>query len=190
MGILILKYNLIGSFVMNIFETLKDIFAPLMDGEKNPLHVGEVMHLWSFLDRLEMIIRVYQIAYNTTEDPELKDKLNELINQVNKPIVEELKAFLIKEGVPLPKNTPEKPLSSSTQKIHAGVKLTDEEMANLMAYNLVEDIRSAVLSITDAARVDVALMFAKFQMKMMNFSITLKPLMEKRGWLNEPIYYK
>jgi hypothetical protein len=175
---------------MNVFETLKDTFAPLMDGEKTPLHVGEVMHLWSFLDNLEMITRIYQIAYNTTEDAELKDKLDELISQVIKPIVEELKAFLIKEGVPLPKNTPEKPLSSSAQKIHAGVKLTDEEIANLMAYNLVQSIRSTVLSITEAARVDVALMFGKFQMKKMNFSITLKPLMEKRGWLNEPIYYK
>jgi hypothetical protein len=175
---------------MNVFETLKDTFAPLMDGEKTPLHVGEVMHLWSFLDNTELIIRIYQTAFNTTENAELKDKLDELINQVNKPIVEELKAFLTKEAVPLPKNTPEKTLLSSAQKIHTSIKLTDEEIANLMAYNLVESIRSAVLSTTEAARVDVALMFGKFQIKQMNFSITLKPLMEKNGWLNEPIYYK
>lgn len=173
---------------MKIFETLKDTFAPLMDGEKAPLHVGEVMHLWSFLDNTELIIRLDQIAYNTTEDPELKVKLDELINQVNKPIAEEIKEFLIKESIPLPKSTPEKPLSANHQ-IHAGVKLTDEEIANLVAYNLVESIRAAVLSITDSTRVDVALMFAKFQIKKMNFSITFKPLMEKRGWLNEPAYY-
>ncbi len=160
-----------------------------MDGEKAPLHVGEVMHLWSFLNNTELIIRLDQIAYSTTQDPELKSKLDQLINQINKPIAEELKEFLIKEGVPLPKTTPEKPLTVFNPKIHAGVKLTDEEIANLVAYNLVESLRSAVLAITDATRVDVALMFAKIQMKKMNFSIIFKPLMAERGWLNEPTYY-
>ena len=115
---------------MKILETLKDTFAPLMDGEKAPLHVGEVMHLWSFLNNTELIIRLDQIAYSTTQDPELKSKLDQLINQINKPIAEELKEFLIKEGVPLPKSTPEKPLTVLNPKIHAGVKLSDEEIAN------------------------------------------------------------
>jgi hypothetical protein len=70
-----MKIHPVGVFVMNVFETLKDTFAPLMDGEKTPLHVGEVMHLWSFLDNLEMITRIYQIAYNTTEDAELNKKV-------------------------------------------------------------------------------------------------------------------
>lgn len=174
---------------MKLIETLKDTIAPLLDGEKEPLHVGEVMHLWSFLQNTELIIRLDQIAYNTTDDPELKEKLKDLIQEVNKPIAHEIKEFLLQEGVPLPKSSAEKPLSGLNQKVHAGIKLTDEEIANLVAYNLVESMRSAVLSITDATRVDVALMFAKFQMMKMNFATTLKPLMENRGWLNEPTYH-
>ncbi|RXT07792.1 DUF3231 family protein [Ammoniphilus sp. CFH 90114] len=174
---------------MRIFDTLRDTVAPLLDGEKEPLHVGEVMHLWSYLHNTEVLIRLDQTTYNMTEDPGLKKKLDEHINQVNKPIVHDLREFLMKEGIPLPDTTPEKTLIGMNVPIPAGVKLTDEEIANLIAYNLVESIRYAVLSLTQAVRVDVTLLFAKFQMMKMNYSITLKPFMEERGWLNEPPYY-
>lgn len=38
---------------MNILEILKDAFVPFMDGEKKPLHTGEVMNLWFFLAKLK-----------------------------------------------------------------------------------------------------------------------------------------
>ncbi len=174
---------------MKLFEILKDTVGPLMDGEKAPPHVGEVMNLWSYLHDTELINRLNQICYNTTEDPELKAKLKDLIVQVHNPIILELKEFMSKEGIPLPDATPEKPIAGLPEHVHPGIKLIDEEIANLIAYGIVERMKAATMASTNAVRVDIALLFAKFQMMHIQFSITFKPLMEKRGWINVPIYY-
>lgn len=173
---------------MNIFEVLKDAIKPFADGEKPPLHVGEVMNIWFYLTGVEQSLRADQVSFNIVQDPDLREKIKDIINNVHRPMIQELTDFMRLEGVPLPNSTPQKSIGDY-QSVPDGAKLTDEEIANLISYNLVVGIMSACRGITEAVRPDVAAMFAKFQMMKITFGLTLKDLMVKRGWLLVPPYY-
>ncbi len=175
---------------MNIFEVVKDAFAPFMDGEKKPLHTGEVMNLWAYLASAEQAVRIEQIAYNTAQDQELKEKLQDLIETVHKPIIQEIQEFLQKEGIPLPPITPEKPIVENMQfQVPEWAKMTDEEIANFSAYKVVLGINNAARGISEAVRSDVGAMFGRFLMLKVTYALTLKRLMQERDWIRVPPYY-
>lgn len=174
---------------MNYFEVFKDAFVPFIDGKKKPLNVGEVMNLWFYLIGTNQTLRIDQIAFNTTKDAELKAKLEEVINEVHNPMIKELTMFFKQEGIPLPETTPEKPFDHGLKELPNEIKMTDEEIANLLVYNLFIGINAAVRGLTESVRADVGMMFAKYQMMKVTYAITLKDLMKKRGWLHVPPYY-
>lgn len=174
---------------MNIMEVLTDAIKPFLDGEKPPLNVGEVMNLWFYLTATEQTMRGEQVSYNIVEDLELKEKLKEVINDVHGPIFAELIEFLKAEGVPLPKTSPDKPIGDF-RNIPEGSKLSDEEIASLLSFNIVLGINYACRGMTEAVRPDVAAMFAKFQMKKFTYAITLKDVLMRKGWLKAPPYFK
>ncbi len=171
---------------MNIFEIAKDAVSPFLDGKKSPLNVGEVMNLWFYLIGTNQTLRIDQIAYNTTQDMELKAMLEEVINAVHNPMIFEITEFFKLEGVPLPDTTPEKPFVENLKEIPAEVHMTDEEITNLLLYNLRIGIHAAVRGLTESVRSDVGMMFAKYQIMKMSFAIRLKDLMKRKGWLRTP----
>lgn len=177
--------------LVNILEILKGTFSPLMDGEKKPLHVGEAMNLWFFLTQVEEGLRFEQMAFNTTTDMELKEKLNDLIMNIHKPIIEEIQDFMLKESVPLPESSPEKPMKNNLdQPVPDWAKMTDEEIANFVVYKLVLGINAATRGLTEAVRVDVSMIFAKYLVSKVSFSITFRSLIQKKGWMKVPPYYR
>ena len=173
---------------MNLFEVFKDAIKPFLDGEKPPLHVGEVMNLWFYLTGTQQTLRADQVAYNIVTDSELKKRLEDVINNVHRPMIQELEEFFRKEGVPLPPATPEKSIGDY-RNLPEDARNSDEEIANLLSYNLVVGIVAATRGLTEAVRPDVAMMFAKYQMMKVTFAVTLKELMQSRGWLKVPPYY-
>lgn len=175
---------------MNVFEVLKDAFAPYMDGEKRSVHVGETMNLWYFLAQIEEALRIEQIAYNTTQDNELKEKLKDLMNNVHIPIIQEIKDFLRRESIPLPTVTPEKPLNNDpNQTVPEWAKMADEEIANFVVFKIILGVTLASRGLTEAVRADVGMMFAKYLVTKVMFQLMFKRLMEQKGWLKIPPYY-
>jgi Protein of unknown function (DUF3231). len=74
--------------------------------------------------------------------------------------------------------------------IPLGAKLTDEELVNLMAFNLVLALMYGMRGLTESVRPDIGFLYAKCIAREMAFSVTLKDLMQKRGWLQiPPAYY-
>lgn len=173
---------------MNLLEIAKDAFGPFLDNEKKPLNVGEVMNLWFYLLGTEQTLRGDQVAYNTCKDKDLKIKIEDIINNVHRPMIEELTEFFKKEGIPLPETTPEKNMGEY-KTLPEDAVMGDEELANLIIYNLVVGITAATRGITESVRADVGYMFLKYFMMKVTFSITFKKLLEDKGWLNEPPYY-
>ncbi|WP_100013273.1 hypothetical protein [Lentibacillus sediminis] len=54
-------------------EAITSVVRSLVDDEpKPPLHVGEVMALWTALASFEEARYVYEAGLNTTQDPDLK----------------------------------------------------------------------------------------------------------------------
>lgn len=171
-----------------MLEIIKDILKPYTDGEKPPLHVGEVMNLWFYLAATEQTMRGEQVSFNIAQDPDLKEKLSDVIETVHSPIRKELVEFLRTEGVTLPQVTPEKPVGDY-RNIPEGSRLSDEEIANLLQFNIVSGITYACRGMTEAVRADVGAMFAKYQMMKITYSLGLKDLTAKKGWLKVPPYY-
>lgn len=107
---------------------------------------------------------------------------------LHSPMIAELQEFFKKEGIPLPKTTPEKVIGEY-KSIPDGAKMTDEEIANFLAYNLVVGINAAVRGLTEATRMDVGYMFLKFQMMKVTYSVSFKKMMEDKNWINLPPFY-
>lgn len=174
---------------MNPFEVLYDSFKPFLDGEKRPLNVLEVGNLWMYLAGVENTMRNEEIAYNTAQDKELKQKLKDARENVHQPIVQDIKKLFQNEGVPLPNSTPEKPVGEY-KNIPEGVKLTDSEIANLVSFNLLLGLTYGMRGLSESVRADVGLLYAKIIARKMPFAITFKDLMVKRGWIQVPPDFK
>lgn len=178
-----------GYFNMKVFELIQDIFQPFMDGKKRPLNVMEVSNLWFFLLGTETTMRNEEIGINLAQDPELKQILKDIRETVHVPIRDELKEFLMKEGVPFPKTTPVKP-AGDFKDIPEGAKLNDEEMANLMSYNLAMGVNYASKGLTESIRADVGLIFSKIILRKTTAGLIMKQYLDRHEWLQIAPYYK
>lgn len=173
---------------MNIFGVIHDTFEPFIDGEKRPLNIMEATNLWYFLAISETSMRNEELAFNLAQDRELKDQLWHAKVSVHQPIAKEIQDFLLKEKVPLPNGTPPKPTGS--YELPEGAKLNDEEIANLMSFNLLIGITFAARGLTEAIRADVGLIFFKVIVRKTIFGASVKKLMAERGWLHSPPFFK
>lgn len=174
---------------MKLMNVIHDAFAPFLDGEKKPLNVMEVTNLWFYLLATETTLRNEEISYNLAQDPKLKSMIKDITDTIHIPMRDELQEFLKKEGVPLPPNTPQKPLGDF-QDIPAGAKLNDEEMANLLSYNLAAGVNYGARGLTESIRADVGLLFSKFIMKKTIAGMTVKQYLDEHEWLRVPPFYK
>ncbi|MCM3597558.1 hypothetical protein M4D55_17465 [Metabacillus idriensis] len=58
--------------MLNVIETIKNMIKLTADDEpKAPLHVGEVMALWTLSTLMEEAVVFYGVFLNTTTDTEL-----------------------------------------------------------------------------------------------------------------------
>lgn len=173
---------------MNLLEVAYDSFKPFLFGENKPLSILEASNLWLYLAICNNTLRNEELAYNTAEDSELKKILKDA-REIHKSAAEEINNVLKKEGVPLPEDTPEKP-DIIIKDIPAGAKLNDEEISNLMSFNLLLGITYAARGFTESIRADIGYIFFKVVIKKALLGTSLKDLMQKRGWLRNPPPYK
>lgn len=172
----------------NTFEAISAIIKNYVDEAPKPsLHVGEVMDLWTAFTAFHEAHALYQVGLNTTLDPDmqhvLKNALKGSISDTKK--IEEL---LLKEGVPLPLVNPDKPLSEQGA-VPEGVKLNDDEIANLISAKVAASITFCAQAMSKTVRTDVGLLFFSIQINLMKFAAPLKNLMIARGWLRIPPKY-
>lgn len=174
--------------MLNPLEAILDTIKTMFDNEpKSPLHVGEVMSLWTMLTIFEEAHSIYIAALNMTTDDELIHALKEA-KKASKQDIKELREFLKKEGVPLPLASAEKP-NSEPNDVPLGVKLTDYEIANAVSAKIATNVAFCGASMAQSIRNDVGMLFLKYQMEMITYGASLKTLMRKRGWIKVPPYY-
>jgi len=172
----------------SVIEALSAIFKNFVDEEpKPPLHVGEVMDLWTAYTAFNEAHVLYQVALNTTTDTDLIHALNAAYNSSNAD-TKKIESFLVNEGVPLPAISSPKP-SSEPGSVPEGVKLTEAEIANLICVKLATTITFCAQASTKTVRTDVGLLFVELQINLMRYSAPFKNLMKSRGWLKIPPKY-
>ncbi|MBG9451170.1 hypothetical protein ABE67_18160 [Cytobacillus firmus] len=169
-----------------IFNMLRIAFDNTNE-PKSPLHVIEVGDMWTYLTLVEEFIRYEEIGLNTTSDDEVKEMLTDVV-KICESQVKRLSTFMRKEGIPLPDVTSAKPHSAPNE-IPLGVKLTDDEITNGVAFKLVTCSTACAKGQADSVRNDAGNMWTEFFLEWTIFGATLKTLMRKRGWLKVPPYY-
>lgn len=173
---------------MNILETLAGMLNhSVVEEPTAPLHVGEVMNVWTYHAMIDEAVCYMLAAMNMTSDQELMHNLEEskanCLSQLNR-----LTDFMLKEGIPLPPTAEPKP-KSNPNAVPLGVKLTDEEIANGLVAITAASIMTCAAGITTAVRIDVGMMWTSFQVEKMSYGTKLRMMMQKRGWLKVPPYY-
>lgn len=172
----------------NPLESVIAMIKNFVDEEPKPsLHVGEAMDLWTAYTAFNEAHVLYQIGINTTTDTDLKHALEAAYNSSNEDS-KKIQQFLISEGVPLPALSSPKPVSAP-ESVPEGVKLTDGEIANLIAVKVAASITFCAQAMSQTVRTDVGLLFFEMQVNLMRFSAPFKNLMKQRGWLKIPPNY-
>ncbi|KPB05992.1 DUF3231 family protein [Bacillus sp. CHD6a] len=174
--------------MINTLEAIAAIIKNFTDEEpKLKLHVGEVMDLWTAFTAFKEAHTLYQVGLNTTVDSDLKSVLEEALNG-SLSDTKRIEKFLIKEGVPLPLVYPSKPVSDPSA-VPEGVKLTEDELANLISVKVAASITFCAQAMSKTVRTDVGLLFFSIQVNLMKFAAPLKNIMKARGWLRVPPAY-
>jgi hypothetical protein len=173
---------------MNPVELLADIFKSYSKVDNSPLHVGEVMNLWTMLAATENFVNSEQISLNYVQDNELAAKLKDLIENYHKPVIKEIKEILLREDAEVPREPVEKPKIKLD--LPLGGRMTDEEVANFVVFNLVWAITFCARGLTESVRADIGTFFVKLIVQKSTFSVTLKQLMVDKGWLKKPPVYR
>jgi hypothetical protein len=176
--------------VANPFEAVWNTLKLTIDNTnepKTPLHIVEAGDCWKYVTLMEEFIRYEEIGLNTTTDDEVKEILTDIVRLCESQI-EKVTSFMKKEGIPLPDVTSAKP-ESQPNSVPLGVKLTDDEIMNGMAFKLVTCMLACASGQANSVRSDVGLIWFGFYIEWTNFGTTLKTLMRKRGWLKVPPYY-
>ncbi|WP_078411342.1 DUF3231 family protein [Priestia abyssalis] len=172
----------------NALESIASLLKNFIeDNPVPPLHVGEVMSLWTALTAFQESRALYQAALNTTTDADLKHALENALEGSTRDY-NRLKEILIQEGVPLPSINEDKPKSNPID-VPEGVKLTDDEIANLIGVKVAASITFCAQASSQSTRTDVGLTFFQIQVELMKYASVLKNLMKNRGWLKTPPSY-
>ena len=173
---------------LNVLEFLADIFKSYSKVDDTPLNVGEVMNLWTMLVATEHFMNSEEVAHNTAKDEDLKVKIRDLCNSYHKVMINDIKEILLKDGVELPGPPPEKPVTGID--VPSGARMTDEEIANLVVFNLVWAINFCSRGLTESVRADVGMLFSKWIVEKTAFSLIIKNLLTEKGWIKLPPVFK
>lgn len=177
-----------GDKMTTLMDVAKSALALFGDDEpKGPLHVGEVMNLWTYHTMLTEINRFAQMALNTTIDDELIEALNNSIGDCSKQVAE-IEIICKKESIPLPPTTEPKPLSHPND-VPLGAKMTDDEIANGLSIKQVLATVACATALTQTIRQDIAALWLNFFLDRIKFQTYFGPVMKERGWLKVPPYY-
>lgn len=169
-------------------EAITSILKTFIDEEPKPaLHVGEVMSIWTALTAFHEAKALYQVGLNTTLDADLKHALQNALEGSNED-VNILVNIMKQEGIPIPDTRGEKTVSNPRD-VPEGVKLSDEELANLISVKVATAITFCAQAMSQSIRSDIGLIFFQIQVQLMKYAAPLKNLMKKRGWLKEPPSY-
>ncbi|MEN1968565.1 DUF3231 family protein [Lentibacillus sp. N15] len=171
----------------SMFKNAVSVIESLTDNHKNPLHVGETMACWTYLNFVSGIIGYMEVAIHMTTDSELKKQLQNAL-QVPLSHKKELSQFMRKEGVSLP-DMPEHKPESNPNDVPLGAKLTDNEIANTININFVVAADMCAGAASQSLRTDVAIMFLRYQIDKLSLGLKFKDLMQQKGWLKIPPFY-
>lgn len=149
--------------------------------EQEPLHAGEIFHLWSYLFYTKSYLVTLQVLINHTDDVELKALLEDLSENCFLEDEKQVETLLKETGIRLPPSPPDRP-NVEVQDIPAGARFQAAEIAFLVENDLIVNNMLSSYIIGIATREDIASMFEEFHGQKVESKLKLKKLMKEKGW--------
>ncbi|PWK14327.1 DUF3231 family protein [Tumebacillus permanentifrigoris] len=149
-----------------------------------PMHYGEVSGAWGSLVAKKGMISYYQVLHNHTGDADLRDFIEQSIDTAREEAAE-LERVLKENGVPLPPSPPEKP-KADLELIPPGARLTDVEVASLVAADTSMGLVACSQVMAMCIREDLAALYLTFYTKKAEMGLRMLRMQKEKGWLVVP----
>ncbi|MFD1851149.1 DUF3231 family protein [Oceanobacillus bengalensis] len=153
--------------------------------KEEPLHSGEIYHLWAYLYDVKSTLVTMQVFINHSGDHDLKTFLEDTLESCFTQEAEQVEALLKEAGIRLPPAPPDRP-NVEVEDIPAGARFNDPEIALLVKKELITGrvLCSYVTGI--AIREDIRSMFSEFQTQKEEYEQNLITLSKEKGWVVTP----
>ncbi|MFD0713194.1 DUF3231 family protein [Paenibacillus sp. GCM10027626] len=149
-----------------------------------PLHYGEIYDLWTFSVKAKGCVSIYQAYHYHAGDKDLKNLLDDLIKQ-SKLEEQECDAVLINNGIAPSPSLPERP-QANLNDIPVGARLTDQEIAPLIAADIAASMAACSLTMGKSIREDIGALFAKYNALKAATGLRILQMSKEKGWLVPP----
>lgn len=153
--------------------------------KNEPLHYGEVFGVWSYLLGAQASLVDNQVMINHVGDKDLKKFLQDYIESVLRPEIQQLQQLLKENGVSLPPAPPERAVANA-EDIPAGARVLDPEIANARAHLISAGLISCSTMMGMITREDIGVMFAQFHARKTQYGGMILRMLKDKGWLVPP----
>ncbi|MNE66028.1 hypothetical protein D3C80_1615560 [compost metagenome] len=150
----------------------------------NPLHYGEIFDIWLCSTTAKGSISVFRALKYHAGDSDLKEVIGEIINQAELE-VSECDTLLHHNGIAPIANPPERP-EAKLEEIPVGARLTDMEIAPIIAANIAAGLVACSQAMGKSIREDVGVLFEKYHTKKAALGMKVLRLSKEKGWLMPP----
>ncbi|MFS0723826.1 DUF3231 family protein [Paenibacillus sp. 1P07SE] len=149
-----------------------------------PLHYGEIYDVWQFSLVAKGCISANRASSYHAGDNDLKKILEEIIDQAELE-ASECDTILTHNGIaPIPA-LPARP-AVKLEDIPVGVKLSDQEIASMIAADTALGLVNCSQIMAKAVREDIATLFAKYHATKAAIGLKILRLNKEKGWLIPP----
>ena len=149
-----------------------------------PMHYGEVFGTWSYLMVTKGLIAAYQTHLNHVGDEDLRNLLEEAIEQGRQEI-RQLEELLKENGIGLPPTPPERP-DACLEEIPVGARFQDQEISSTLGINIGAALVACSQQMAQSVREDIIMMFAQFHTQKAALGARVLRLSKEKGWLIPP----
>lgn len=158
----------------------------ILDGssKNEPLHQGEVYHMWTFSTLDKGAISFYQAYHNHAGDKDLRKLLDKLIDQAREES-QRLDRILLDSGIVPPPALPDRP-KVHFEDIPPGARLSDMEIAVDLGVDLSISLATCSTIMGISLRKDISAMFSAFHVARAALGAQLLELTKDKGWLLSP----
>lgn len=153
--------------------------------QDEPLHSGEVYHLWTYLYHTKGFLVTLQVLTNHTGDDQLKAYLEDFNENAVTEEEKQVETLLKETGIRLPPAPPDRP-NVELQDIPAGARFNDPEIAILIQKELMTSKLMCSYIMSMCFREDIGSMFEEFHTQKVEYEGRLLKLTKEKGWLVPP----
>lgn len=149
-----------------------------------PMHYGEIFSVWQTSMMAKGTVSCYQAFHNHAGDNELKEILQDLINQA-KLEIKECDALLTDNGIAPSPALPERP-PVKLEDIPAGARFTDPEIGAKIAADSALGLVACSQTMGQSIREDIGALFAKYHLTKTALGVRILEMNKNKGWLIPP----